>query len=222
MEDISNYEKLKEDAQKFYNEIGNVFSPAFKQSIHFNSEGFNHIIFKSPRTERERSSQILRFKLFHEIDTYVPYYAFSAGTELALTGKTIYMGKCAIMGNVDPQIPVEVPEHINTSYQADIIINEHHKATNLTLLDVCVIGNASKYLQDSMSGINNILVKNNYPDEAINKVINQMCKGKTTHNTPLDVVDLQNLGLNVVEEMPDYISRIMNELYVYIDKFNET
>ncbi|MEK7574298.1 MAG: hypothetical protein AAB514_02070 [Patescibacteria group bacterium] len=63
MEDISNYEKLKEDAQKFYNEIGNVFSPAFKQSIHFNSEGFNHIIFKSPRTERERSSQILRFKL---------------------------------------------------------------------------------------------------------------------------------------------------------------
>jgi len=63
MEDLSNYEKLKEDAQKFYNEIGNVFSPAFKQNIQFDSEGFNHIVFKSPRTERERPSQILRFKL---------------------------------------------------------------------------------------------------------------------------------------------------------------
>ena len=63
MEDISNYEKLRGDAQKFYSEIGGVFSPAFNQSINFNSEGFNHIIFKSHRTERERPSQILRFKL---------------------------------------------------------------------------------------------------------------------------------------------------------------
>ncbi|MDO8469627.1 MAG: hypothetical protein Q7S84_01225 [bacterium] len=63
MEDMSNYEKLRGDAQKFYSEIGSVFSPAFSQKVQFSSEGFNHIIFKSPRTERERSSQILRLKL---------------------------------------------------------------------------------------------------------------------------------------------------------------
>ena len=63
MEDLSNYEKLKEDAQKFYNSIGNVFSPVFQNNIFFNSEGFNHIIFKGAHSERERSSQILRFKL---------------------------------------------------------------------------------------------------------------------------------------------------------------
>src|SRR3989344_2502498 len=63
MEDISNYEKLREDAQKFYNEINGVFSPAFNQKIQFNAEGFNHIIFKRARSEREKPSQILRFKL---------------------------------------------------------------------------------------------------------------------------------------------------------------
>ena len=63
MEDVSNYEKLRGDAQKFYSEIGSVFSPTFKEKIHFTSESFNHIIFKSPRTERNKSSQILRFKL---------------------------------------------------------------------------------------------------------------------------------------------------------------
>ena|SRR3989344_7234717 len=63
MQDISNYEKLKEDAERFYRGIGNIFSPAFKENIYFSSEGFNHIVFKSPRTERERPSQILRFKL---------------------------------------------------------------------------------------------------------------------------------------------------------------
>jgi len=63
MEDISNYEKLKEDARRFYNAVGGFFCPAFNQKICFTAEGFNHIIFKGDRRERERPSQILRFKL---------------------------------------------------------------------------------------------------------------------------------------------------------------
>jgi len=63
MDDLSNYQKLKSDAQNFYNSIGKVHSPVFNHEIYFTSEGFNHIIFKSSRKERERSSQILRFKL---------------------------------------------------------------------------------------------------------------------------------------------------------------
>ncbi len=65
MEDLSNYEKLKEDAQLFYNNIGKIISPALNQTIHFNAEGFNHIVFKGSNRERERPSQILRFKLLH-------------------------------------------------------------------------------------------------------------------------------------------------------------
>lgn len=63
MEDLSNYHKLREDAQKFYNGIGRIMSPALNQQIHFTAEGFNHLIFKGSRSERERSSQVLRFKL---------------------------------------------------------------------------------------------------------------------------------------------------------------
>lgn len=63
MEDLSNYEKLREDAQKFYSGIGSVFSPALGEKVFFDSEGFNHIVFKKSRSERERPSQILRFKL---------------------------------------------------------------------------------------------------------------------------------------------------------------
>ena len=63
MNDLSNYEKLKEDTQKFYIEIKAIHSPALNEHIYFNSEGFNHIIFKKSRSEREKSSQMLRFKL---------------------------------------------------------------------------------------------------------------------------------------------------------------
>ncbi|MBU1037326.1 hypothetical protein KKF32_04895 [Patescibacteria group bacterium] len=63
MEDLSNYEKLKEDANNYYNSIGKVRSPVFNEDVGFNAEGFNHIVYKTARTERERPSQILRFKL---------------------------------------------------------------------------------------------------------------------------------------------------------------
>ncbi len=63
MDDLSNYDKLKEDAQRFYSSTGRITSPAFNEDIYFTAEGFNHIIYKRARSEREKSSQILRFKL---------------------------------------------------------------------------------------------------------------------------------------------------------------
>jgi hypothetical protein len=63
MEDLSNYEKLKEDAINFYRGTGKIHSPFLNQDVYFTSEGFNHIIFTNSRSERERSSQVLRFKL---------------------------------------------------------------------------------------------------------------------------------------------------------------
>ena len=64
MVDISNYDKLREDAHKFYGTIGSVAAPALGgERVHFSAEGFNHLIFKGARSEREKSSQILRFKL---------------------------------------------------------------------------------------------------------------------------------------------------------------
>lgn len=63
MEDISNYEKLRDDTQKFYTSTRPVLFPALNEYVHFTSEGFNHIIFKGSRSERERPSQMMRFKL---------------------------------------------------------------------------------------------------------------------------------------------------------------
>lgn len=35
MEDLSNYNKLRTDTQKFYNQIGKVFSPVLNRGLHF-------------------------------------------------------------------------------------------------------------------------------------------------------------------------------------------
>jgi hypothetical protein len=41
MDDLSNYEKLRADAQQFYNGIRPMFSPALNESVYFTAEGFN-------------------------------------------------------------------------------------------------------------------------------------------------------------------------------------
>lgn len=63
MENSYNYKQAKEAYQIFYRSINSVFSPVLQERVVFSSEGVNHIIFKNSRSEREKSSQILRFKL---------------------------------------------------------------------------------------------------------------------------------------------------------------
>lgn len=65
MEDLSNYEKLRDDAREFYISIRPILSQALGERVYFTAEGFNHIIFKNARRERERPSQIMRFKMLH-------------------------------------------------------------------------------------------------------------------------------------------------------------
>lgn len=68
MQDISNYKKLREDADNFYLKIGKVYCPAFNnEPVYFNSKGFNHLIYKSGHTERNRSVQIMKFKLLPKV-----------------------------------------------------------------------------------------------------------------------------------------------------------
>ena len=59
----TDYDSLRTETQKLYGSISPIFSPALKEYIYFTAEGFNHIIFKGSRSEREQSSQILRFNL---------------------------------------------------------------------------------------------------------------------------------------------------------------
>ncbi len=63
MQSSADYQEYKYMASVFYSNINSIFSPALKNKIGFPAESFNHIIFKNSRSERERSSQMLRFKL---------------------------------------------------------------------------------------------------------------------------------------------------------------
>src|SRR5665811_1867146 len=66
MFDISKYEKIKEATENFYNKYKYINSPFFASKVYFTSEGFNHLVYKGARTERNKSVQIMKFKLFQK------------------------------------------------------------------------------------------------------------------------------------------------------------
>lgn len=58
-----NYIQTKEDARKLYSSYGSVKCAALDgQSVYFNSEGFNHLLYKNKR-ERNKKDQFMRLKV---------------------------------------------------------------------------------------------------------------------------------------------------------------
>ena len=57
------YTDIRESAQKLYNSFSKVFCPALGQYVHFTSNGFNHLIYKNAKKERDKKTQILRFDM---------------------------------------------------------------------------------------------------------------------------------------------------------------
>jgi hypothetical protein len=113
MDDLSNYDKLKADSQAFFASLKPVHSPALNEVVFFNAEGFNHIVFKSSRHERERISQIMRFKLLPRAvelvslsttyqeyeETLKEFLVKERKAKVKKSKKVQYWGLIAIIGN---------------------------------------------------------------------------------------------------------------------------
>ncbi|NQU82565.1 MAG: hypothetical protein HQ539_01320 [Parcubacteria group bacterium] len=59
------FQKIKEEAENFYEEIDEVYCPYFKEKIVFNTKGLRHLKFKSNRKARTMKDQYPRLKLLH-------------------------------------------------------------------------------------------------------------------------------------------------------------
>ncbi|HAM88717.1 MAG: hypothetical protein US83_C0003G0044 [Candidatus Falkowbacteria bacterium GW2011_GWC2_38_22] len=65
----NNFENIKKSAESFYGKIGKVNCPALKELVYFNSEGFNHLLYKnkSVRTQKEQALKLKFLAIGKEI-----------------------------------------------------------------------------------------------------------------------------------------------------------
>lgn len=66
-ERVKDYANIKKKATELYATFGTVSCPALGgQQVYFTSEGFNHLVYKAAKKERDERVQILRFDLLEK------------------------------------------------------------------------------------------------------------------------------------------------------------
>lgn len=136
-----------------------------------------------------------------KVTVFVPHYAMSGGTLLALAADEIVMDENAVLGPVDPQIG---------SYPAASILSvlkrkpiEHIDDNTLILADI-----ARKAMTQVRDTVLHIL-KQNLPDDRAEELADVFTKGYFTHDYPLTATRVKALGLPVSFDMPAEVYKLM-------------
>ena len=132
----------------------------------------------------------------------VPHYAMSGGTLIALAADEIIMDKNAVLGPVDPQIgnypAASILKVVETKY-IDQVDDE-----TLILADI-----SRKAIKQVKEFVYNLL-KDKMPEERAREVAEILSTGKWTHDYPLTVDKLRELGIEVNTNVPKLVYQLLD------------
>jgi ClpP class serine protease len=136
------------------------------------------------------------------VTVFVPHYAMSGGTLLALAADHIVMDPNAVLGPVDPQIG-QYPAASILKVVQDKPIAEIDDQT-LILADV-----AEKAQRQVHDLVQRVLVRNACDPERAGRIAAALTDGRWTHDYPITVEEARELGLPVTTAVPAEVFRFM-------------
>jgi ClpP class serine protease len=157
------------------------------------------------------TEQIARALIRHpaKVTVFVPHYAMSGGTMLALAADEIVMDANAVLGPVDPQLG-NFPAASIIKVVEDKPIAEINDET-LIMADI-----SRKAIQQVQRFVRTLL-KDATPSQKISPdqiepIIDALTTGRVTHDYPITVEEATELGLPITAGLPKAIYDLM-ELY---------
>ncbi len=137
-----------------------------------------------------------------KVTVFVPHYAMSGGTLLALTADEIVMDPHAVLGPVDPQIG-DMPA---ASIVKLLELKPPHQISDemLVLTDI-----AQKARGQVAAFVDHALLKH-MPRERAALLATALSEGRWTHDFPITVDMARQLGLPVSTKMPPLIYELMD------------
>ena len=137
-----------------------------------------------------------------QVTVFVPHYAMSGGTLIALAADEIVMDENAVLGPVDPQIG---------QYPAVSILNvleqkDHNKIDDETMILADMSRKAIRQVRDTVKQLGS---QTYGPDQA-ERLADELASGKWTHDYPIGVEEACQLGLKVTTDVPAEIYQLMN------------
>lgn len=157
------------------------------------------------------TEQIARALIRHpaKVTVFVPHYAMSGGTMLALASDEIIMDANAVLGPVDPQLGNFPAASILKVVEDKPIAEVDDQTLIMADLSRKAIAQVQRFVRT--------LLKDNIPrqkiaPENIEPVIEALTTGRVTHDYPITVEEATELGLPITVGLPRSIYNLM-ELY---------
>jgi len=138
-----------------------------------------------------------------KVTVFVPHYAMSGGTLIALAADEIVLDENAVLGPVDPQLGDQPAASIlKVVEQKDV--NQIDDRT-LILTDV-----ARKAVNQVRYTVSEILKHNRYVDAArAEELADLLATGTWTHDYPISVEEARDMGLPVSTDVPEEVYKLM-------------
>jgi ClpP class serine protease len=140
-----------------------------------------------------------------KVTVFVPHYAMSGGTLIALAADEIVMDPNAVLGPVDPQLGTA-----QSSFAAASVLkalsqpNPNREDTTLILGDL-----AQKAMRQVHETVRKLLLEH-HTDADAERIASALADGQWTHDYPLDVDELKQLGIAVSTELPHAVHDLMD------------
>jgi len=138
------------------------------------------------------------------VRVFVPHYAMSGGTLLALAADEVIMDENAVLGPVDPQLGKYPAASILT------VIDEKDKneIDDETLILADVSRKALKQVHDFVRD----LILDRVGEARAKEIADALTTGKWTHDYPITLDHAKELGIPVRDGLPEEVYALM-ELY---------
>ncbi|QKD83778.1 hypothetical protein HPC62_17665 [Thermoleptolyngbya sichuanensis A183] len=155
------------------------------------------------------TEQIARALVRHpaKVTVFVPHYAMSGGTMLAMAADEIVMDENAVLGPVDPQLG-------STPAASVLKVLEDKPISDIDDQTIVTADIARKAIRQVQKFVRTLLEdcvpKRKIEPERIDRIIEALTTGQVTHDYPISVEEAQELGLHVVVGLPKIIYSLMD------------
>jgi len=150
------------------------------------------------------SEQIARALQKHPARTavFVPHYAMSGGTMIALAANELWMDEHAVVGPIDPQLG---------SYPAASILKVVEEKSKDEIDDETLImaDMARKAMRQVEHTVTELLA-DKFDDEKAADLARTLTEGRWTHDYPIRCDQLRDMGVDVHCDLPEPIYRLMD------------
>ena len=136
------------------------------------------------------------------VTVFVPHYAMSGGTLIALSADEIMMDENAVLGPVDPQIG----QHPAASILSVLEQKSIDQISDETLIEADIARKAIRQVKDTVKSI----LQDHFDTDKAEALADILTSGRWTHDYPFGVEEARQLGLPISTAVPTEVYKMMN------------